>query len=206
MKIKPILTAFAVALSTLAQPVLASNWTFDKNGEPTHYKGVPLPSFQTVEEVRAETLARLKPIQEREARERAEREAAAAATASNLQSEIGNQQFFYTGKPYLKETGQYLFLFRHYDPELARWTTADPSGFPDGANNLVYVNNMPLFGLDIEGLKVALYNKEVLATKMHAYIYYDGIYACGGFHEHTGTISGQPQFNPPTLLQGLSET
>jgi RHS repeat-associated protein len=146
MKLKPILTAVAVALATLAQPVLASNWTFDKNGEPTHYKGIPLPPVQTVEEARAATEKKIAAIKAEEAKQ-----AAQAATSSNLQSEIGNHQFFYTGKPYLEETGQYLFLFRHYDPELARWTTADPSGFPDGANNQVYVR-CPTVQFDSFGL------------------------------------------------------
>lgn len=125
MNLKPILTA----LAAVAQPAFASNWAFDKNGEPTHYKGVPLPPIKTVEEVRAETEKRIAAIKAEEAKQAAE-----AATSSNQPSEIGNHHVFYTGKPYLEETGQYLFLFRHYDPKLARWTTADPSGFPDGAN------------------------------------------------------------------------
>ena len=44
----------------------------------------------------------------------------------------------YTGKPYNKELGTYVFNCRDYDPETARWTTQDPSGFPDGANNQIY--------------------------------------------------------------------
>ena len=86
---------------------------------------------------------------------------AEGAVSSNQQSEIGNHQFFYTGKPYLEETGQYLFLFRHYDPELARWTTADPSGFPDGANNVVY-SNSPLTRLDPTGLELLLTEQEAI--------------------------------------------
>ena len=143
----PILTAFAVALSSLAQPALASTWTFDKNGEPTHYKGIPIPPIQTVEQARAATEKRLAAIKAEEAKQAAE-----GAVSSNQQSEIGNHQFFYTGKPYLEETGQYLFLLRHYDPELARWTTADPSGFPDGANNIAYMA-VPTSEFDWQGLK-----------------------------------------------------
>jgi RHS repeat-associated protein len=62
------------------------------------------------------------------------------------------QEVFFAGKPYLEETGQFLFLFRHYDPELARWTTADPSGFPDGANNLAYMA-VPTSEFDWQRLK-----------------------------------------------------
>jgi RHS repeat-associated protein len=146
MKLKPILTAFAVAFAALAQPALASNYTYDRNGEPTHYKGIPLPPIQTVAEARAATEKKIAAAKAEETKQ-----AAQAATSSNLQSEIGNHQLFYTGKPYLEETGQYLFLFRHYDPELARWTTADPSGFPDGANDQRYAP-CPTAQVDFLGL------------------------------------------------------
>jgi RHS repeat-associated protein len=49
--------------------------------------------------------------------------------------------YFYTGKPYDADLGAYTFNFRNYDPEMRRWTSADPRGFPDGANNLIYINN-----------------------------------------------------------------
>lgn len=60
-------------------------------------------------------------------------------------------EYFYTGKPYDADTKTYTFKYRSYDPELNRWTTADPSGFPDGANNQIYAPT-PLFQLDIYGL------------------------------------------------------
>jgi len=58
---------------------------------------------------------------------------------------------FYTGKPYVASTGGYAFKYRSYNPELARWTSEDPSGFPDGANGNIY-NNNPLVGFDPNGL------------------------------------------------------
>ncbi|MFN7141736.1 MAG: RHS repeat-associated core domain-containing protein [Limisphaerales bacterium] len=61
------------------------------------------------------------------------------------------QEFFYTGKPYLEETGQYLFLFRHYDPDLARWTVQDFAGFLDGPNNYKYAPT-PTSSFDFLGL------------------------------------------------------
>ena len=61
--------------------------------------------------------------------------AAAAVQAPN------EQNSFFTGKPYDLASGTYLFKYRTYSPALARWTSADPSGYPDGANNFVYVNN-----------------------------------------------------------------
>ena len=47
---------------------------------------------------------------------------------------------FFTGKPYIGELG-YAFLFRNYRPEQGKWQTSDPLGYPDGWNNLAYVNN-----------------------------------------------------------------
>lgn len=63
----------------------------------------------------------------------------------------------YTGKPYNKEFGAYVFHARNYDPQINRGTTADPRGYPDGANNRLYSNDQPtsLFdptGLDISGV------------------------------------------------------
>jgi hypothetical protein len=37
---------------------------------------------------------------------------------------------------------------------MARWTTVDPSGFPDGANNRVYVNNRSPSFIDNNGLNI----------------------------------------------------
>jgi RHS repeat-associated protein len=61
---------------------------------------------------------------------------------------------FFTGKPYDADLGAYLFKHRSYDPALCRWTTPDPSGFPDGANNWVYVNNGATSHFDSLGLAV----------------------------------------------------
>ena len=61
-------------------------------------------------------------------------------------------EFFYTGKPYDKDLGAYTFNFRNYDPAMSRWTAADPSGFPDGVNNTIYVLNCPVSFFDDLGL------------------------------------------------------
>ena len=61
----------------------------------------------------------------------------------------------YTGKPYSKELGAYVFNCRNYDPEAGRWTTRDPSGFPDGANNRVYAP-IPTIQVDSRGLDVSV--------------------------------------------------
>jgi RHS repeat-associated protein len=145
MKIKPILTTFAVALAAIVQPALAG-FTQDANGNPTHYKGIPIPPMQTVAEARAATEKRLAAIKAEEAKQT--EQAATELATRNTSPATAPQELFFTGKPYLEENGQYLFLFRHYDPELARWTTADPSGFPDGANNAIYIRNSPVYAFD----------------------------------------------------------
>ena len=82
----------------------------------------------------------------------------------------------YTGKPYNKELGTYVFSARSYDPQTNRWTTSDPSGFPDGANNYLYVNNVPENGVDSEGTLIELFNRPVfgglIPQSVHSYIYY----------------------------------
>ena len=60
---------------------------------------------------------------------------------------------FYTGRPYLTSSGSYAFKYRAYNPEIARWTSEDPSGFPDGANGNVYAPN-PNSEFDYAGLLV----------------------------------------------------
>ena len=54
--------------------------------------------------------------------------------------ETDNENVFFTGKPMIDELG-YSFLFRDYNPNQGKWTTSDPLGYPDGWNNLAYVNN-----------------------------------------------------------------
>lgn len=51
---------------------------------------------------------------------------------------ITSQTHFYTGRLYDETQKAYIYKDRQYSPILARWTTEDPSGYPDGANNLLY--------------------------------------------------------------------
>ena len=149
-KLTPILAALAVTLSALASTAMAvETFTYDARGNLTHIKGIPVEPIQTPEEARIATEKRIAEIKAEEAKQATQ--AAELATRDRLPA-TAPQEIFFTGKPYLEETGQYLFLFRHYDPELARWTTTDPSGFPDGANNVTYAPR-PLFEMDPFGLK-----------------------------------------------------
>ncbi|MBE6366440.1 MAG: hypothetical protein E7052_00845 [Lentisphaerae bacterium] len=56
-------------------------------------------------------------------------------------------QALYTGKPQVDELG-YTFLFRNYNPNQGKWTTADPLCYPDGWNNLAYCNNGVTISVD----------------------------------------------------------
>jgi len=73
------------------------------------------------------------------------------ASESTSQGYATEQTAFYTGKPYLASSGEYAFKYRSYNPELSRWTSEDPSGFPDGLNNHIYAPN-PTSDFDFEGL------------------------------------------------------
>ena len=65
--------------------------------------------------------------------------------------ETTDKNAFFTGKPMIVELG-YSFLFRDYNPNQGKWTTTDPLGYPDGWNNLAYVNNGVTTAIDWLGL------------------------------------------------------
>lgn len=79
--------------------------------------------------------------------------------------------YFYTGKPYDADVDAYVFAYRSYNAELNRWTTPDPSGFPDGANPNRYAP-VPTSNLDSFGL--AAFNTEaedldILQTQINSW-------------------------------------
>jgi len=79
------------------------------------------------------------------------------AARSSQSNQLPPVAGFYTGKPYLAESGSYAFKYREYNPEMNRWTTVDPSGFPDGANQFIYACNLPVGGFDPDGLSFLCY-------------------------------------------------
>ncbi len=72
-------------------------------------------------------------------------------SASVDQGRSGEVSTFYTGRVNNTELGEYLFMFRSYDSGLTRWTTPDPSGFPDGANISCFAP-VPTSQIDFAGL------------------------------------------------------
>jgi RHS repeat-associated protein len=79
------------------------------------------------------------------------------ASEATSQGYASDETAFYTGKPYLATSGNYAFKYRSYSPQLARWTSNDPSGFPDGANQAFYAPN-PNFEFDPDGLATLTLN------------------------------------------------
>jgi len=96
-----------------------------------HQPPAPLPEFKTPEQL---------------AKWRSEQNQKTQVAASIQECGV-----FYTGKPYLAESGSYAFKYREFNPEMGRWTTVDPSGFPDGANNRLYAA-VPSSEFDPNGL------------------------------------------------------
>ena len=66
---------------------------------------------------------------------------------------------FFTGKPSVPGLG-YAFLLRSYRPDLAKWQTADPLGYPDGWNRLAYCNNGVTSAVDWLGGKTFVANEK----------------------------------------------
>jgi RHS repeat-associated protein len=64
----------------------------------------------------------------------------------------GLEKARFTGKFYVEELESFIFHHRNYSPKIARWNTLDPSGFPDGINQLAYANNDPVSNYDPHGL------------------------------------------------------
>jgi RHS repeat-associated protein len=93
-------------------------------------------------------------------------------TSREVNKEETLENVFYTGKPFEANRDGYLFMYRSYNAELNRWSSVDPSGFPDGANVYIYVNNAMLNAFDPNGLErqaytmVSTFTYETLLAKL----------------------------------------
>ena len=74
-----------------------------------------------------------------------------AETASKSAEAKQEDPASFTGRPYFASTETYAFKFRSFDPNAARWTSEDSSGFPDGANGSFYAPT-PTSDIDYAGL------------------------------------------------------
>lgn len=61
----------------------------------------------------------------------------------------------FTGKPYDEDLQAFVFPCRNYDASTARWQSADPAGYPDGANQHFYAA-IPTLGIDPLGCWVLI--------------------------------------------------
>ena len=144
-----------------------------------HLPPAPLPEFKTPEQL---------------AKWRAEHTQKTQSSASSQEGGV-----FYTGKPYLADSGSYAFKYREYNPEMGRWITVDPSGFPDGANNRLYAS-APSSALDPDGFSVYWVTSEGSFSPNSTYqalpaatfswnITYKGQAVQGGSGSFTGTFA-----------------
>jgi RHS repeat-associated protein len=131
------------------------------------------------------------------------------ASESTNQGYASEETAFYTGKPYLASSGGYAFRYRAYNSEFARWTSEDPSGFPDGANLNIYVSNSPNCWLDSNGLSGTLVinstsnGNSSLSTSGHSWISYT---PDGGATSTYGTWGNNPTGTGNGLFANLEQT
>jgi RHS repeat-associated protein len=64
------------------------------------------------------------------------------------------QPWRFPGQYHDTETGLFYNVHRYYDPEIGRYTSADPAGFLGGLNRYAYVGAMPTGSIDPYGLWV----------------------------------------------------
>ena len=74
----------------------------------------------------------------------------------NFPIEFGGSQndLLFSTKERDFSTGLDYFGFRYYDAVLGKFITRDPSGYPDGSNNYLYVKNNPINAIDPLGLSM----------------------------------------------------
>lgn len=75
--------------------------------------------------------------------------------SSNTAENSSPSSDFFTGKPHVSGLG-YSFLFRNYRSELGKWQNSDPTGYPDGWNNLAYCNNWVNIAFDPSGAYIII--------------------------------------------------
>ena len=103
--------------------------------------------------------------------------------------ESNDNAALFTGKPKVDGLG-YAFLFRNYLPQNGKWLTADPIGFPDGWNNLMYCNNCVNIAVDYLGAKVFWCARDLAGVPW-------------GNHHFLTFIPDNPQDFNPTSMKDL---
>ena len=104
----------------------------------------------------------------------------------------------FTGKPYDADMGAYVFPFRNYRSDEARWMSADPSGFPDGSNQNVYCGN-PLLNMDSLGLAI------VHSTAYSALYYDNSVITSAQISGFEANLGGLIALNSSTLTAMVNQ-
>ncbi|MEI8248140.1 MAG: hypothetical protein WCI51_20055 [Lentisphaerota bacterium] len=73
------------------------------------------------------------------------------------ESKSDSELNFFTGKPQVEGLG-YAFQLRNYRADQGKWQTSDLKGYPDGWNNLAYVNNKVTMAIDWRGAETVELN------------------------------------------------
>jgi RHS repeat-associated protein len=63
-----------------------------------------------------------------------------------------NNPYFFTGRQYDSETGNYYYRARYYKPSIGRFLQTDPVGYAAGLNWYTYCSNNPINWVDTYGL------------------------------------------------------
>ena len=109
--------------------------------------------------------------------------------------ESTDAQAMYTGKPFIGELG-YAFLFRNYRPDKGKWLTTDPLGYPDGWNQLAYVNNKVSGAIDLSGTNLyELYDKDAVKNRGHVLPFSTWQSADGKWHARGYDYGGKSSQN-----------
>ena len=130
-------------------------------------------------------------------------------TSDNFPTEFGGSQndLLFSTKERDFSIGLDYFGFRYYDAVLGKFTTRDPSGYPDGPNNYLYCRNNPINSIDPLGLRELkegerhLTEDEQFAIKVHlndmlsSYDKNDGISKIlNEVHDVWSEKTGKPEF------------
>jgi RHS repeat-associated protein len=85
----------------------------------------------------------------------------------------------FTGKLFIEELRGYIFKYRLYSTESARWTSSDPLGFPDGSNVYLYASN-PTDTIDPLGTQNAVlyYNNTAIGAYSYDARNFDNGFGC----------------------------
>ena len=118
---------------------------------------------------------------------------------------LHNDPTFFTGKHYDQDLGAYVFKYRNYSPDSNRWTSADPSGFPDGPNNYAYAP-VPTTEYDYQGLLSQSFNFSYSSGVLNINVTGNWIYEKGSARVSVTSATGRLSTGASVGGVGFSDT